>query len=270
MKPHISVDEAMKIAEVFAKSGHFESNVYSIATRILAGVPRGLSAFDSVQSVHVIKGKISASANLIARLIKGNPLYNYRVTHSSNESCTIEFFERETPDGAYESVGTFTFTADDARRAGVKNMDRFPEQMLFSRCITSGGRMHTPAALDGCNYTLEELGEENGGDEGEVVGSNTPATTSEPTPYQERQDLMAQIKKARADHGLSVEDLREIAKASSLPLKSSDMSIPELRTFVKLLQANAVEGEDTVAEEPTMESLVLASRQAAFEDDDYD
>lgn len=266
MKPTISVDEAMKIAEVFAKSGHFESNIYSVATRILAGVPRGLSAFDSVQGVHLIQGKISMSANLIARLIKANPLYNYRVTHSTSESCTIEFFEREASDGTYESVGTFTFTADDARRAGVKNMDKFPEQMLFSRCITSGGRMHVPAALDGCNYTPEELGAES--DESEMmVGSDTPAIRSEPTPYEERQDLMAQIKKARTDHELSVGDLKEIARASSLPLKSSDMSIPELKTFVKVLNANT--GNEPVKPTPK-KGLVLASQQTAFEEDDYD
>lgn len=98
-----------------------------------------------------------------------------------------------------------------------------------------------------------------------VIESGT-SSTSEPTPYQERQELMAQIKQARTNHGLSVEDLREIARASSLPLKSSDMSIPELKTFVKVLNANT--GNEPV---PTpKKELVLASQQTAFEDDDYD
>lgn len=99
-----------------------------------------------------------------------------------------------------------------------------------------------------------------------VVESGT-SSTSEPTPFQERQRLMAQIKQARANHGLSVENLREIARASSLPLKSSDMSIPELKTFVKVLNANT--GNEPVKPTPK-KGLVLASQQAAFEDDDYD
>jgi hypothetical protein len=93
-------------------------------------------------------------------------------------------------------------------------------------------------------------------------------STSEPTPYQERQELMAQIKQARANHGLSVEDLKEIARASSLPLKSSNMSIPELKTFVKVLNANT--GNEPKPVKPTpKKGLVLASQQTAFEDDDY-
>ena len=279
MKPRISVSEAMETAEVFAKSGYFNGNVYQLATLILGGVPRGLTPFDAVQEVHIISGRIAMSAGLIARLIKSNPLYNYRVTNSSPTICSIEFFERESPVDEFESLGTFTFTIEDARRAGVgkaakvgskSNIEKYPEQMLFARCLTSGARMHVPAALDGVSYTPEELGAEDE-DEQNIAASDEPptATTTEPTPYQERQNLMAHIKKIRADHRLSVADLKEIAKQNELPPSSSNMSIPELRTFVRLLQANAAEDENTVAKEPT-ENLVLASQQVAFEDDDYD
>ena len=95
-----------------------------------------------------------------------------------------------------------------------------------------------------------------------VIESGT-SSTSEPTPYQERQELMAQIKKARVNHGLSVEDLREIARASSLPLKSSDMSIPELKTFVKVLNANT--GNEPA--KPTPKKGLVPS--SFIEDDDY-
>lgn len=165
-----SLDDVQRVAKMFLATGYFDTKrqdavgVAEIATKILAGRELGFKPFASVQGIYIIKGKPSIGGNLMASAVKGSEKYDYRVREKSTTACTIEFYERIN--GKWESLGTETFTAEEARKAGTQNMDKFPKNMLFNRCISNGVRTYCPDVFNGVStYTPEEMGadvDENG------------------------------------------------------------------------------------------------------------
>jgi len=93
----------------------------------------------------------------MAACVKKSGRYNYRVTEMNDKACTIEFMERL--DGKWTTSGESKFTIDDARKAGTKNLDKFPRNMLFARAMSNGVRWYCPDVMSGSvAYTPEELG----------------------------------------------------------------------------------------------------------------
>ena len=169
-----SLDDLQRLAKLLEASGYFDAKgdshtaIAQIATKILAGQEMGYGPFTSVQGIHVIKGKPTLSANLMATAVKGHPRYDYRVRKMEDAVVTIEFFE----DG--ESIGTSSFTAAEARKAQTQNMDKFPRNMLFARAMSNGVKWYCPDVFNGNTvYTPDELGADVNGD-GDYVVSSTP------------------------------------------------------------------------------------------------
>lgn len=146
-------ENIQSISKVFADSGMFTDvkGAAQVAVKIMAGAELGLPPFTSMQAFHIIQGKPAMSANSIAARIKTNQRYNYRVIVSTSDKCEIAFFERD------QQVHVETWTRERAAKAGVKNMDKYPEAMLFSRAITAGARKVCPEVI-GAFYASEELG----------------------------------------------------------------------------------------------------------------
>lgn len=172
---HIDVNELQAVSKLLAMSGYFEAKgnndaaIAQIATKVLAGREMGFGPFTSVQGIYIIQGRPAVGANLIASAIKAHPAYDYRVLELTEAVCTIEFFQLSG--GKRESLGKSTFTADDARRAGTKNMDKFARNMLFARCISNGHRWYCPDVFNGnAVYVPEELGADVDGD-GNVISA---------------------------------------------------------------------------------------------------
>ncbi|MEH1780867.1 MAG: hypothetical protein V7L26_17490 [Nostoc sp.] len=108
--------------------------------------------------VHIINGKPSIGANLMAAAVKRSSKYNYRITRHNNDGCTIVFYENG------EVIGESTFTLDDAQAAGAlegKNghtWKKFPRNMMFNRAMSNGVRWYCPDIFAGSvTYTPEEL-----------------------------------------------------------------------------------------------------------------
>jgi hypothetical protein len=57
-----------------------------------------------------------------------------------------------------ESLGISTFSIDDAKKAGTKNIDRFPKNMLFARALSNGVKFYTPDVFSQSVYVPEEMG----------------------------------------------------------------------------------------------------------------
>ena len=208
-----SFDEVRQIAETFALTGYFDAKgtnpveVAKAATKIMAGAEMGFRPFASINGINIIQGRPSVSGNLIATAIKRSGKYDYRVREKTDTICKVEFFERIA--GKMESIGTEVFTAEDARKAGTKNMATYPKNMLFNRAISNGYRTFCPDVFEaGSVYTPEELGADVDG-EGEIIEStarivntqtgeiteaatqngNTPAPVAQPEP-EPRQVIM--------------------------------------------------------------------------------
>lgn len=179
-----------------AASALYKSNYFTDArseaqaiVKVMAGAEIGLPAFASMTGIHIIQGKPTLGANVIATLIKNDPRYNYRVTELSDTICRIEFFENGEPCGVSE------FTAQDAKKAGTKNMDKFPKNMLFARAISNGAKWFTPGIFGGAPvYTPDELGADVDEDGNVVEGSYTiPAPAELPAiPYVIGDEVMVQ------------------------------------------------------------------------------
>ena len=164
----VPLAETMELGKVLAQSGFFEDSKQAAqaVVKVLAGQEIGIGPIASMTGVHIIKGKPAIGAGLIASAIKRSGRYNYRVRQNESAICAIEFFERMGD--KWESVGTSTFTLEDAKRAGTQNLDRFPRNMLFARCISNGAKWFTPDVFGGPVYTPEELGAPVNGD-GEIT-----------------------------------------------------------------------------------------------------
>ena len=168
-----SLDDVQRVAKLLAVSGYFEAKgntdvaIAQIATKVLAGAEMGWGPFASVQGIHIIQGRPSIAANLMAAAVKAHPMYDYRVRTMTDKECSIEFFQRNGD--KWESLGVSTFTADDARKAQTKNMDKYARNMLFARAMSNGVKWYTPDCFNGnAVYVPEELGAEVDGD-GNVI-----------------------------------------------------------------------------------------------------
>ena len=122
-------DQMQRAAMALYKSGYFtdaKSEAQAIV-KVMAGAELGLPPFASMTGIHIIQGKPALGANVIATLIKNDPRYDYRVLEHTDSVCRVQFYEGGQPCGVSE------FSAADAKKAGTKNMDRFPKNMLFAR-----------------------------------------------------------------------------------------------------------------------------------------
>jgi hypothetical protein len=176
------MDNALAIYNQFgqlqaAASALYKSRYFSdvqdeakAVVKVMAGAELGLPPFASMTGIHIIQGRPALGANVIATLIKNDPRYNYRVLEHTAQVCRIQFYENGEPCGVSE------FTTDDARKAGTKNMDKFPKNMLFARAISNGAKWYTPGIFGGAPiYTPEELGADVDEDGNVIEGSYSHA-----------------------------------------------------------------------------------------------
>lgn len=148
--------DLMTYGQVFAKSGFFQDSrdAAQAVVKIQAGAELGFPPVASMTGIHIIKGRVSLSANLIAAAIKRSGKYTYRVSKLDDAECVIEFFEGST------SIGVSSFGIADAKRQATQNIDRFPRNMLFARAISNGAKWYCPDVFGGPIYTPDELGAE--------------------------------------------------------------------------------------------------------------
>lgn len=179
-----SYDDLENVAKAMVSSGYFtdSTKISQAIVKIMAGREIGIGPFGSMNGIHIIQGKPAFGANIMAGKVKSSGRYNYRVTEMTDANCTIEFMEHFN--GAWQTVGVSSFSRDDAKKAGTKNLDKFPRNMLFARAMSNGVRWYCPDVMNGSTvYTPEELGADVDQD-GNVI--NVPVV--EVTPVVETKD----------------------------------------------------------------------------------
>jgi hypothetical protein len=147
------------VAKAMISSGYFadSTKISQAIVKIMAGREIGLGPFSSMNGIHIIQGKPAFGANIMAGKVKSSGRYNYRVTEMTDVVCTIEFMEYLN--GSWVTTGVSSFSSADAKKAGTKNLDKFPRNMLFARAMSNGVRWYCPDVMNGSTvYTPEELG----------------------------------------------------------------------------------------------------------------
>jgi hypothetical protein len=159
MEPR-TLEQMFKIAAGFAKIGlcGVTSGEEAMA-RMLTGRELGLSTMLSMMSVYVVKGMPSLSAKLKHSLCLDRPdiCEEFRLIESSNEKATFRAKRHGEP------AQDFTFTIDDAKRAGYldpKKPDSAwncnPRRMLEARAKGHAADVMFPEILNGL-ATREEM-----------------------------------------------------------------------------------------------------------------
>ena len=155
-------------AQTLVRSG-FLPKAINTAEKALAvmqtGKELGIGAMQSLRAIHIIDGKPTMSAELIAGLVLSRiPGAMLRVVETTEERCVVHAARpghEPTP---------FVFTMQDAKQAGIASKDnwrKYPRAMLRSRAITEAARAIFPDATMGL-YDADELGAITG-ESGEIV-----------------------------------------------------------------------------------------------------
>ena len=145
--------EIMSIGKAFAESGMFPDvkTAAQAIVKIQAGQEIGIPPFAAMSGIHIIQGKPTIGAGVMASCVKGSNKYDYRVVESTEQVCSIDFYQGK------EKIGNSTFTISDAKKAGTKNLDKFPKNMLFARAMSNGVKWYTPDVFSGPVYVPEEM-----------------------------------------------------------------------------------------------------------------
>ena len=148
-----SLTEIMSIGKAFAESGMFPDikTAAQAVVKIQAGAEMGIPPFAAMSGIHIIQGKPTVGAGLMAANVKGSGKYDYRVIESTDKVCSIDFYQGK------EKIGNSTFTIEDAKKAQTKNLEKFPRNMLFARAMSNGVKWFTPDVFSGPVYVPGEI-----------------------------------------------------------------------------------------------------------------
>ena len=219
----VSATEAIALGKQFADSQMFPDikSAQQAVVKIIAGAEIGIPPFAAMSGIHIIQGKPTIGAGLMASMVKGSGKYDYKVVKQDEKICSIDFYQGK------EMIGNSTFTIDDAKKAGTKNLDKFPKNMLFARAMSNGTKWYCPDVFSGPVYTPDEL------DAAETEDINPVSVTTEPPNHSDK-EVEAMKKKPVTD------------KAFDSLMKRLDEENADIDSIVK----------------NTMDSLILTDAQA--------
>lgn len=155
--------DPLTVAKIFAESGMFSDtkSVASCAAKLIVGRGLGLSDYDSMSSLHIVKGKPVLSSNAMAAAIKRSGKYDYVVREITDVAVSIGFIQCRS--GAWTPCGPdVRFTIEDATKAGLLANGvwrSYPRAMLFARCLSEGYRRYCPDAMGCTAVYVEQHGE---------------------------------------------------------------------------------------------------------------
>lgn len=130
----------------------------------------GIAPIHAITSIHVINGKPSASADLIAASVR-RAGHKLRVTGDDTYAEAV-LIRQDDPD--FEYVARWDMAKAKQANLNTATWKAYPAAMLRSRAITEVARMGASDALYGVIYTPEELGAEVD-QEGKPVAAPAPA-----------------------------------------------------------------------------------------------
>lgn len=219
----LPINELINVAKAFAESGMFADtkSMAQALVKIQAGQEIGIPPFASMTGIHIIQGKPTIGAGLIASAVKGSGKYDYKVKTMDEKICSIDFFQ------GTENIGNSSFTIEEAKKAGTKNIDKFPKNMLFARAISNGVKWFCPDVFLGPVYVPEEFDMET-----KTEDAKAEVVTIIPEMFKTLDEKVKDAQSLLSDSS-SEKEMVEIYKSLSPELKK-DQRIIDLCTEIKL------------------------------------
>ena len=201
------------LGKTFALSGFFQDarDMNQAVVKILAGHELGIGPVASMRGVYIVEGRVMIGSKILAAIIGAHPRYGYDVVTYTDAECTL----RATLD--QEAMGEVTWTIEDAKKKGLTTgkkgplpaWTKFPNRMLFARCISDIANAYFPDVGMGGAYVMEvdqdqdvEESRESIEVEAEVVipdaeeGEGRERVDPEPEPVQQEQEEAAKDEQA--------------------------------------------------------------------------
>lgn len=130
--------------------------------------------------LHTFDGKVTFSAIMIdALIIKAG--HKADLLHLDEKKCVIRFTRGDRRnDSTYQPL-VYEYTLDQANKAGYlkkNNWQTSPKDMLYSRCLTGGGRKHTPEVFVGVLVAGELVGDDRDSDITPLLPVNVAVSTN--------------------------------------------------------------------------------------------
>jgi hypothetical protein len=194
-----SLNEQVELAKALAPSdiipAAYQGKPANIVVAIEFGQSMGLSPAESLYRINVIKGKPTASAELIAAQVRkaGHKLRVSKDEANTSVTCTIV----RSDDPKYPFVVTRDKAWAQQMGLAVKeNYRKQPLTMLTWRAITACAREACPEALFGVAYTPDEMHDFDSVEPVSVDESATVSVADENAPVDDVQkDYLSQVRK---------------------------------------------------------------------------
>jgi hypothetical protein len=244
-------DVEMAKANAIAKAGdllprNYRSNPGAVLLAMDWADRVGLSVMDAIHGVAWVQGKPVIDATLL-RALATRAGYRVLVTDASRESATAKVVLT----GTGETLGTVTYTIEDARTAGLAGKDNWkknPEDMLVARATSRAVRRYCSDALVGGALTE---------DEAEVLEVDVPTVTlTEPV-------VEAEVSDAEIVEEPAPAPKRVPAPPVAVQAEPDDKPSPELlggtKAAVDLAKGRGV--YSTLAEAMKAEDIPLSSQK---------
>lgn len=169
--------QKIEYARFLAKSGllprEYQEKPANVLFAYEYGELLGLHPIAAITGIHVIDGKPSIGASLIAALVR-RAGHKLRV-EDNGQAARCQIWRTDDPGFAYSA----TWDMGRAKQAGLlgrTNWQRYPAAMRKARAISECARDACPEVLLGLNYTPDELGGEDDG--GEIIHDGWPTAAN--------------------------------------------------------------------------------------------
>lgn len=239
----------MDLAKVLAQSGYFKdvTAISQAVVKVLAGRELGIPAIASMTGINIIGNKVALSAGIMASQVKRSEKYDYDVVHLGDDYVELSFREGD------RELGRSCFTEADAKRAGTRNMDKFPRNMLFARAMSNGVKWFCPDIFTTTVYIPEEVGA-NVDEDGSFVSLNNDKNVVENVVKQDAVESSGPYTEAQigpdfdstpiSSNRVVNNSTGEITEAVTQPVvvKKEDPKKPELKADETAISAEFVEG----------------------------
>ncbi|CAL9348289.1 hypothetical protein SUDANB1_00408 [Streptomyces sp. enrichment culture] len=169
MSPHEAWLFCQSLADTPLLPDAYRRNPASVLWAMEYGRALGLDVVTTINTIHVIKGKPTQSADLMLSRAR-EAGHKVRIRQEPGQ-CTVSIWRSDDPE--FENAVTWTY--DDAVTAGLcemrngkpysrsskgekQNWEKYPRAMLRARAISECVRTACPEVLHGAIYTPEEVG----------------------------------------------------------------------------------------------------------------
>lgn len=155
---HTPLGDQMAYAKALAASDllpqAYRGKPANVLIALALGEALGLAPTTALYGIAVISGKPTLNAETMRAVVLSKG-HRFDVTEFEADRATVTCARRERPN----DVSTFTFTIEDAKRAGLVSAtyDKFPKAMLLARASSQACRAIFPDCLAGVSYTPDEL-----------------------------------------------------------------------------------------------------------------